>query len=347
MADITSIDQKLLQRFTPCQTLPHTHLNDLLKGSQLLNVERGSILFKATDQPKQTFYLVNGSVDLRDATGKKLSTLTADSGAAHRALNSQYQQPMTAVAAANSTLLVIDKNLLDLVLAWDQAGEYVVADLTASNSDDAENESDWMSSLLQSPLFTQIPAANIQQLLTKFEAITVKAEQLIIKEGEPGDYFYVISKGSADVTRRAGAEIKHLATLTTGSLFGEEALISESPRNASVTMRSDGLLMRLSKADFTALLHKPLLHYIKQEQVTAAQQNPSNKIQLIDVRFPIEFKGGHLEGSINIPLPTLRSKLDSFDTNTTYVVVCDGGRRSEVGAHILSQLGLNAYIFKF
>ena len=162
MANEMEIDQRMLQRYIPCQTLPAAHLNDLIKGAKLQTVGRGVVLFKATDQPKQAFYVVSGSVDLRDAEGKKLFTVVADSPEAHRSLQVQYQKPVTAVAAANSTLLVIDKNLIDLVLTWDQAGEYVVADLTTGKNKNTELESDWMSALLQSPLFTQIPAPNIQ-----------------------------------------------------------------------------------------------------------------------------------------------------------------------------------------
>jgi len=283
---------------------------------------------------------------LRDVEGKKLRTVVADGPAANRALHTHFEQPFTAVTAENSSILMVDKNLLDLVITWNQAGEYVAADKSANNNQTVENESDWMSSLLKSPLFTQIPAPNIQQLFIKFEPVKVAAEQVIIKEGEPGDYFYVLSKGQADVIRNIDGETLCLAKLDAGSLFGEEALISNAPRNASIIMRTDGLLMRLKKDDFTALLHRPLINYMNQHWITTIQQSATAKIKLIDVRRPDEFQSGIVEGSVNIPLPELRSHLDSFQPDTTYVIICDGGRRSEVGAHILIQRGLNAYIFQ-
>lgn len=346
MVDKMELDENILRKFVPCQTLPSAHLNDLKKGSKLLAVDRGVILFKATDHPKQAFYIVNGSVDLRDASGKKLSTIVADSREAQRALHTQHEQPVTAVSAENGRILMIDKNLLDLVLTWNQASEYVAAEIKANTNEPAENESDWMSSLLKSPLFTQVPAPNIQQLFTKFEPTKVTKGQTIITEGEPGDYFYVLSKGEAEVIRRVGTESTRLAKLEAGSLFGEEALISNAPRNASIIMLSDGLLMRLKKEDFTALLHKPLINHMSRHWINTIQHSSTAKITLIDVRSPVEFQTGIVEGSVNIPLPNLRSHLDSFDTDHTYVVICDGGRRSEIGAHILIQKGLNAYIYQ-
>lgn len=347
MADKMELEQKTLQKFIPFQTLPAVHLNDLVKGAKLHTVERGMILFKATDQIKQSFYLLSGNIDLRDAQGKKLSTISGDSPTAQRALQAQYSDTVTAIAATDSTIIIIDKNLIDLVLTWDQAGEYVVADLAAGNKNPLNDDSDWMSSLLESPLFTQIPPANIQQLFTKFDSLSAKAGQVIINQGDAGDYFYVISKGAATVIRNAGTnDEKILAEISAGSFFGEEALISNAPRNASIVMSTDGILKRLKKEDFSALLHKPLLNYLTQTQITAAQQNPNYTIVLIDVRLPAEYDGNHAPDSLNIPLPELRSKLSSLNTDTVYVTMCDGGRRSEIAAHILSQAGLNAYIFK-
>lgn len=347
MADKMELDHKTLQKFIPFQTLSTTHLNDLIKGAKLQNVARGTILFKATDHTKQSFYVTNGSIDLRDAEGKKLSTVIANSSASQRALHAQYGQPVTAVAAIDSTVLILEKNLIDLVLAWDQAGEYVVAELAAGNKNKPKDNSDWMSSLLESTLFTQIPAANIQQLFAKFEPVHAKAGQIIIKQGDPGDYFYVMSEGEANIIRNAGTTDETLLAKIKGvSFFGEEALISDAARNASVVMTTDGSLKRLKKEDFNTLLHKPLLNYLTKAQLTAAQSNPNYSILLIDVRLPAEYKGEHIEGSINIPLSGIREGISMLEPDMVYVTICDGGRRSEIAAHILGQAGLNAYVFK-
>ena len=58
---------------------------------------------------------------------------------------------------------------------------------------------------------------------------------------------------------RPRAMISNLAELKTGDSFGEEALISESTRNATITMITDGVLMKLAKDTFVELVKKPTL----------------------------------------------------------------------------------------
>jgi putative ABC transport system ATP-binding protein len=79
--------------------------------------------------------------------------------------------------------------------------------------------------------------------------------EVIIRQGEPGDYFYLVSRGAVDVTRRDGdAGERHLATLGIGNCFGERALISGEPRNATVTAKSDVEAYILNTPDFTQAL---------------------------------------------------------------------------------------------
>ena len=83
----------------------------------------------------------------------------------------------------------------------------------------------------------------------------------IVNQGEAGDYYYVLTEGEARVTRTV-----ELATLEPGRSFGEEALLSGSKRNASVTMLTDGVVMRLSKDDFNELLKEPLLSRVSPDE---------------------------------------------------------------------------------
>src|SRR5690606_27478478 len=104
------------------------------------------------------------------------------------------------------------------------------------------------------------------------ENLEAEAGSLIVKEGEPGDYFYVLERGRARVVNRAG---DHLAELGPGDYFGEEALVGETTRNASVEMISDGSLMRLEKQDFSALLQEPVMKLVRAEDLR--QQFKSGK----------------------------------------------------------------------
>ena len=168
---------------------------------------------------------------------------------------------------------------------------------------------------------------------------------MILKQGAEGDYFYVLTRGSALVTRETPLSkdgIK-LAELKVGDTFGEEALISDAKRNATVTMVTDGAVMRLGKNDFKTLLNEPMLDWV---DFAEANQIINQGGQWLDVRLPSEFENQHLDGAINIPLYFIRLKINTLDPERRYVVCCDTGRRSSAGAYILSERGLNAYVLR-
>lgn len=64
-------------------------------------------------------------------------------------------------------------------------------------------------------------------------------------------------------------------------------------------------------------------------------------IQFVDVRTPAEYKGRHIKEFKNIPLNTLKSKLDGLDKEREVVVICQSGMRSSQAAGILKKAGFS------
>jgi rhodanese-related sulfurtransferase len=227
------------------------------------------------------------------------------------------------------------------MLTWDQTGSYEVSELRGESG----SNDDWMTTLLQTKAFHKIPPANIQAIFMRLQQVNYKAGDVVIKQGEEGDFFYVITRGRCIVTRETplNKEGIRLAELQVGDTFGEEALISEAKRNATVTLETDGSLMRLGKEDFKTLLNEPMLDWVDRagaEKIIAAGG------QWLDVRLPSEFEAYHNEGAINVPLYFIRLKLKTLDPAVKYVVCCDTGRRSSAGAFILNERGFQTYVLK-
>jgi rhodanese-related sulfurtransferase len=168
------------------------------------------------------------------------------------------------------------------------------------------------------------------------ETILVKDGDVIVRQGDAGDFYYVLTEGGAQVTRTV-----ELATLKAGASFGEEALVADTKRNATITMTSDGMLMRLSKDDFNELLREPLLNRVSPEE---ARQRVSDGAVWLDVRHAKEYHHSHLPKAVNIPLHELRMRMAELDKNQHYVCYCGTGRRSSAAAFLLVQRGYQASV---
>ena len=214
------------------------------------------------------------------------------------------------------------------------------SDPSPGDTPDASGELEWMRQLMRSELFRRIPAANVHRIITLLENISVSANDVIIQQDTIGDYYFFIRCGRAQVTRktRPNAPYVKLAERVEGQSFGEEALVSDAPRNATVTMLTDGELMRLSKKSFIELIQKPTLNSVSFGQ---ARMLVRESAVWVDVRFAEEHALSGIDGSINVPLDEIRNRADEFDTSHRYVVYCDSGRESSAGAFLLTELGFD------
>jgi CRP-like cAMP-binding protein len=335
------ISVELLKSFSPLNGLKRDNLAALLRKVQLRELSPGQVLFKEGDTEKRTFYVASGILELLDQ-GKVVDTVEGGTDAARNPVSPVFPRRLSARARDRVQFISIDSDLLDVMLTWDQTGTYEVSDLQSKSDGGGE---DWMTMLLQTKAFHKIPPANIQAIFMRMQQINYKTGDVILKQGAEGDYFYVLTGGQAVVTRETplSKEGIKLAELQVGDTFGEEALISNAKRNATVTMRSDGAVMRLGKDDFKKLLNEPMLDWLSLEE---AEKVVADGGKWLDVRLPSEFDNKHMDGAINIPLYFIRLKINTLDDDMKYVVCCDTGRRSSAGAYILNERGYQAYVLR-
>lgn len=334
----------LLRSFSPLDGLKSENLQSLARRTKLRELASGRYLFKQGETDKHTYYLFSGVLELMQ-DGRTAMVVRGGSPEARNPISPSTPRRYSArVVSDRIEYIAIDSNMLDMMLTWDQTGSYEVNELRGVE-DAGPASDDWMTTLLQTKAFHKIPPANIQAIFMRMQRMDVRAGEIIIKQGDEGDYFYVIVKGGCVVTRETplNKDGIRLAELGMGDTFGEEALISDAKRNASVSMSSDGTLMRLSKEDFRTLLNEPMLEWVDVQQ---ARDIVAQGGKWLDVRLPSEFENFHMEGATNLPLYFIRLKLKSLDRNVHYVVCCDTGRRSSAGAYILSERGFQASVLK-
>jgi CRP-like cAMP-binding protein len=331
---------QLLKTLAPLDGLKRDNLAALAKKVSIRQMSAGRNLFKEGDTDKRTIWLISGMLEVSE-NGRTVAMIRGGTREARTPLYPQIPRRVTARASEEISYLSIDSELLDVMITWDQTGTYEVAELQAQM--ESTGGDDWMTTLLQTKAFHRIPPANIQAIFMRLERRPCKAGEVIIKQGDEGDFFYIIVNGKCIVTRETPLNrdgIK-LAELGVGDTFGEEALIAEAKRNATVTMTTDGVLMRLNKQDFRELMNEPLLQWVGNDQ---AREIIAKGGRWLDVRLPSEHQNLSIEGSINIPLYFIRLKLSALDRNIPYIVYCDTGRRSSAAAYILVERGFDAYV---
>ena len=336
------LDIDLLKGFSPLDGLKRDNLAALAKKVRIRELSPAQILFKEGDTEKRTIYVISGALELIDG-GKLAEVVEGGTDSARNPVSPKFPRQVTARAHDRVQYLSIDSDLLDVMLTWDQTGSYEVSELQGKAEDVGGD--DWMTMLLQAKAFHKIPPANIQAIFMRMQQINYKSGDVVLKQGAEGDYFYVLTRGKCLVTRETplNKEGIKLAELVVGDTFGEEALISDAKRNATVTMTADGSVMRLGKDDFKTLLNEPMLDWVSAEQAESIVQQGG---QWLDVRLPSEFENQHKDGAINIPLYFIRLKINTLDPSKKYVVCCDTGRRSSAGAYILSERGFQAHVLR-
>lgn len=213
---------------------------------------------------------------------------------------------------------------------------------TEETQDDSD---DWMSALLRSPIFQRLPPTNLQKILMSLEAVHFRKGEVIIEQGSMGDYYYLIKNGHCELTRKPTPNAKEikLAQLATGDTFGEDALLSDAPRNVTITALTDISLLRLNKAQFVSLIKEPSLTFVDYTEMQKAMQQGAT---LLDVRTPDEYEKYHLEGSINEPFFSLRMQLKTLNRDKPIVVICGNGKTSEAAVFLLLRNKINAMLLK-
>lgn len=337
MTVLPAVSPALLNRFEPLGSLSDERLRELAGFCQTERVGRNNDPFRLRGMAGQAVYLVSGELKVSHPDGL-IEVMVGGCDAALWPLSGKIGEKAQARAITDVELMRIDDHVLDIMLTWDQ--------LAAQAQTPDVEKTDWrmmsgafrLESLTAGAL-SQLPPANIDALLRRFERIKRKAGETVLREGDEGDYYYLIESGRCDVSREIGGALVPLAELKAGDAFGEEALVADSRRNATVIMRTAGVLLRLGKQDFVELLREPLLKRVTREQ---ADRRVAAGAIWLDVRFPAEYQNDRLPGAINLPLAEIRNAIGPLDIGKEYIVYCQSGRRSSAAAFILSQHGYRA-----
>jgi CRP-like cAMP-binding protein len=247
-----------------------------------------------------------------------------------------YARPATAVLrlTAPSRLVRIPFAALEAAISWK-------AEATSVGRLDPEvrRRAEWLR--LAGP-FWRLTLDEVVAVAEALEPVSFEAGAAIVTQGEKGEHFFVVETGRAEVWRTdpMTEETACVATLGPGDTFGEEALLQEGMRNATVKASAPCRLLRLGRQDFDRHVRAGLLGEIDAED--ARRLLDSGAVGLVDCRYAIEHEASRIPGSMLHPLDRIRETGRALASGRRYIVYCRSGRRSRAAAFLLRQMGIDA-----
>lgn len=182
----------------------------------------------------------------------------------------------------------------------------------------------------------------IDDVYGAMRTVVAEAGEEIVRHGDRGDRYFIISKGEAEVWKPdPETDIwSCVDQIGPGDAFGEDAILVDGFRNATVRMITPGTLLMLDKDVFNSILRKRLVEEVTPER--AQEMAGQTNAEWLDCRFEIEYSEGRIPGARLMPLHTLRHSLHELDRGTHYLVYCRSGRRSVCATYLLRERGYSA-----
>ena len=204
-----------------------------------MDVKAGTVVIQQGDPHGDKFYVVEKGVYSIVVSGKQVQTYDGKKypPANFGELALLYNQPRSATVKAETDgiLWALDR------LAFTK---YMVG-----NSNDMREN--FVTFLRKNPLLGKLDSDELETLAEAFVLTKFKANDTIIQQGSKGSVFYMLYEGKVEV-QKAGLDKKPV--LSRGEFFGEQALLHDEPRNASIVALTDCTCYALGKEDFNEMV---------------------------------------------------------------------------------------------
>lgn len=196
--------------------------------------------------------------------------------------------------------------------------------------------------IAQTALFRNFNQADLTVLANAAVAEEFKAGDIIIREGDPGDRLYIVFSGSVRVQKAAASgRIEMLATLGPTAIFGEVALLTDSPRTRTVRMAQKGILLSFSREVFDSLV----LSRFSRQEVEAAVQKASflSRISLARDWTPAAITAFSRMATIE-PFEAGQTLIREGAYNPRFQVVYEGQLAVRKGDKEVTRLGVGDFV---
>jgi CRP-like cAMP-binding protein/Zn-dependent protease len=230
---------QLIDAMPAFDDLPEDLLSDLAGRVRLRILRPGAPIFRQGDQPDAFYVVRSGSVQIEDEdpdTGdvRVLRTMGRGESFGEMGLLGSHRRQATVRAIDEVELFEIDKGTFDRLLAEEM------------RAPDFGHTMQALSELREFPIFHGLDSEQLTEILEHGTWLTVGPGEDLIREGDPGDRFYVIASGQAQVSRDGA----YVDSVSKGMYVGEVALLRDVPRTATVRATTPMRVFALDREGF-------------------------------------------------------------------------------------------------
>src|SRR5688572_14003852 len=147
MSEASEVSVELLRSLTPLEGMKRENLHALAKKVLVKQLPAGRLLFKEGDSDKRTIWIIRGMVELSE-NARTVGMVEGGSAEARSPLGQSTPRRISVRAVEDVDYLAIDSDLLDVMITWDQTGNYEVGELQSQFAG-GNDDNDWMTTLLQ------------------------------------------------------------------------------------------------------------------------------------------------------------------------------------------------------
>lgn len=335
-----SITSDSLKSFYPLNSFSDEEIKLINNHAKLNHMQKRELLFKEGSNDDEVIYLIRGRIKLSASSGEAFVLDAESDQAIYPIANLKPRRFSAQVESDNASIARIPAKIIEPFLA---SGTPKIQNNSIRHDSEMKIfDSDWMMAMAKMPPFAQLPSKQIAELFMTMEEIKVKAGDTIIEQGEEGDYFYVVKKGLCLVSRNNGVKDITLDEIGPMGSFGEEALLGNTRRNATIRMLKKGRLMRITKADFQKFLKSRIIHWIDPDQVQGILDKGAVQVDLTQKITPEK----PISNAVKIPPFMLRTQVKKLSRKNTYLLLCDNDNECAVASYMLSLRGLKSYVLR-
>ncbi len=234
---------ELIDELPAFDDLPEDVLSDLAGRVHLRILRAGEPIFRQGDQPDAFYVVRKGTVQIEDEdpeTGdtRLLRTMERGESFGEMGLLGSHRRQATVRALDEVELFEVDKGTFDRLLAEDM------------RAPDFGHTMQALAELRELPVFSHLDSEKLTIILEHGGWVAAAPGEALITQGDPGDRFFVVASGRAEVVRDGSP----VGAIGKGRYFGEVALLRDVPRTATVTASTPMRLFALDRDGFELVI---------------------------------------------------------------------------------------------